>query len=174
MREEILKISKTFFDKLWIELSFFDVLIEEENKFIIKIKTPDSDILIWEHWVIFENIQWILRTIFSNKYDKKINLKLKINNFKYNKDSKLFWMIDEKIKLCKETWENIKMPYLSGYDRKKVHSYIHKLWDSNIISKSKWEWNNRRMFIVLSGNIIPKKSLQTDSSLEIDIDWNDI
>ena len=174
MIEEIKEFSKTFFEKLWITIDSFDVFLDNSESFIVKIQTPDSEILIWEHWVVFEKIQGILRTIFSNKYDKRINLKLKINNFKYNKDSKLFWMIDEKIKLCKQTWENIELPYLSGYDRKKVHSYVHKLWDSSIKSKSRGEWDNRKMFIALSENKIPEKAVKSGSGLEIDIDGDDI
>jgi len=174
MITEIKSFSEIFFEKLNIEIDSLEVEIDENQKVIIKIQTPDSELLIWEHWVIFENIQGIFRTIFSNKYDKKVKLKFKINNYKHNKDSKLFAMIDEKISLCIKTWEKIELPYLNAYERKKVHSYVHSLKNDSIKSKSIGEWNNRKLFIILSWNKITSKRDMNISHLEIDIDWNDI
>ena len=174
MIEQIKEFSKAFFEKLWIELDSFDVILEQEDKYIIKIETADFDILIWDHWTTFESVQGILRNIFSNKYDKKIKLHLKINNYKHNRDSKLFAMIDIKISFAKKTGDNIELPLLNGYERKKVHSYVHSLKDDTIKTKSRWEWKNRKMFIVFGNNTITKKIEKKWSGLEIDIDWDDI
>ena len=177
MIEEIKEISKTFFDKLWIELTSLEVNEEITDIFYIKIDTIDSSLLIWTHGVTFEALQGLLRTLFSQKYDRKIRLHLEINDYIHNKDAKLFALIDREILRAKETGRNMKLPYLNGYERKIVHSYVHKLGDSEIRSKSMWEGADRRMYIILTKNWVFKKEEvweRRHTKLEIDIDSNDI
>jgi len=173
MISEIKEFSEEFFNKMWVKIDSLDVIVEWDDIYFIKITSPDSAILIWKHWVVFESIQSILRNIFSNKYDKKVRLHLEINDYIHNKDSKLFSLVDLKISLAKKTWENIMLPVLNWYERKKVHSYVVKLWDESIKSKSRWEWKNRRIYIIVDKNNFKTPEI-THSKLEIDIDGDDI
>ncbi len=176
MIDEIREFSEMFFNKIGVEIDSFDVILEQEDIYFIKIETPDSGILIWNHWSTFESIQWLLRNIFSNKYDRKIRLHLEINDYIHNKDAKLFAFIDKKISFAKEVNRNIKLPVLNWYERKKVHSYVSDLNDTDIKTESRWEWKDRRMFIILVNKVENnyKKPEKKWSGLEIDIDWDDI
>ena len=171
MLEQIKEITKTFFDKMWIKSYLLEVVEEIQNTYLIKIETNDSWLLIWTHWVVFEAIQNILRSILNNKFDKKIKVHLEINDYIHNKDAKLFRFIDTQIQKAKETWRNMKLPKFSAYERKKIHDYVASLQDDEIKTESKGEGQQRRLYIILLKNInkSPKKI-----SLSIDIDWDDI
>lgn len=173
MIAEIKEFSEEFFSKMKVEIDSLEVIVEWEDIYFVKITTTDSAILIWKHWIVFESLQSILRNIFSNKYDKKVRIHLEINDYIHNKDAKLFTLVDSKISLAKETWENVVLPVLNWYERKKVHSYVVKLWDKTIKSKSKWEWKNRRMYIIVDKENF-KAPENTHEKLEIDIDGDDI
>jgi predicted RNA-binding protein Jag len=54
----------------------------------------------------------------------------------YNKDQQLFSFIDSKIKIAKQNKKDFRLPFLSAYERKKVHSYIAELNDNQIFTKS--------------------------------------
>lgn len=161
-----------FFEKIWIDFTDLEVRSEWEDIFFVKLETTDSGILIWKHWTVFESIQSLLRNIISNKYDKKIKIHLDINDYIHNKDEKLFSSIDSKIEYAKKVSRNMKLPVLTAYERKKVHSYIADLWDEDIRTESRWEWKDIRLFIVLTNNEYKKE--KTREKLDIDIDWDDI
>ena len=173
MLNEIQNLSREFFEKLGIDISKLEVVKEEENIFFIKLETKDSAILIWKYWVNFEAVQNLLRSIFSNKYDEKIKIHFEINDYIHNKDAKLFAFIDKEIARAKETWRNMKLPYLNAYERKKVHDYVSKLEDKEIKTESRWEKKDRRLYIILTKNDIKKESTK-HKKLEIDIDSIDI
>ena len=88
----------------------------------------------------------------------------------------------EKIEYAKKVGRNMKLPVLNPYERKKVHSYIADKNDTEIKTESKWEWKERRLFIILSDNLrknpnndnIPSFNSIKPTKLEIDIDWDDI
>ena len=176
MVPEIKDFSHTFFDKLGLDIEKIEVTKQEENIFFLKIDTPDSGIMIWTHWVTFQSLQTLLRKLFKSKFWEETKLRLEINDYTQNKDQKLFSFIDREINKAKETGRNMKLPVLNSYERKKVHGYISDLKDPEIFTQSRWEWRERRLFIILSRNSVerPRNTYKNDSKLEIDIDWEDI
>jgi len=180
MLEEIKNFVSTFFDKLCVQINNIEVLQREENTYSLKINTEDSLLLIWNYGVVFELIQELFRKVFRNKFGKSIRIQLEINDYIHNRDAKFFAFIDEEITKVRKTGRNIKLPLLNWYERKKVHSYITNLNDTEIITESRWEKKERSLFIVLLKNKInknidyKKETKKTISKLEIDIDWNDI
>lgn len=180
MTQEIKDFVSVFFDKLYIDINNIEILSEEENIYFLKIESKDSWILIWNHWSVFESLQWIFRKIFRDKFWENIRIHLEINDYIHNRDAKLFSFIDREIMKAKDTWRNMKLPVLNSYERKKVHSYIASLNDSEILTESRWEAKDRRLFIILAKNKIninkkyDKDVKKPSSKIEIDIDWDDI
>ncbi len=157
MRELI----ENFFEKLWVEYDSFDIN-EDEKWFTVQIQTPESWLLIWPHWKNLEAITGILRQMI-NTDDKRIKLRLEVNDYQTSQDSRLFQFIQSKIDEVKRSSIECKLPEYSPYQRKKIHSFIAELNDEEIIAKSKWEAEERRMYISKK----PRK-------LTIDIDGDDI
>lgn len=161
--EEVKEISKIFFEKLCIEIEELDVLQEAENIFYVKLKTPDSWILIWYSGKNLEDVRSILKAILIKKQtDKNIILHVEVNDYLSKKEDKLYSFVMKKIEIAK-SWKDVILPFFNSYERKKIHSYVCELNNSEIFTKSVWEWPERRLHIC-------KKS----KNITIDIDWIDI
>jgi len=160
--EVVKQITNEFFKKLLVNIDDIEILQEQEDIFYIKIKTPDSSLLIWYSGKNLEDIRKILRDILSKINGKNIILHIEINDYLSKKEDKLFNFILKKIEIAK-SWKEVILPFFSAYDRKKIHSYVSKLKDETIFTKSVWEWSERRLHIC-------KKS----ENITIDMDWIDI
>lgn len=163
MKLEVIKqITKDFFDKMLVSIDSIEIIEEKENIFYIKIKTPDSPLLIWYSGKNLENIRKVLRAILSKINWKNVILHIEINDYLSKKEDKLFDFISKKIEIAK-SWKEVILPFFNAYYRKKIHSYVSKIKDDTIFTKSVWEWAERRLHIC-------KKS----QNITIDIDWIDI
>ena len=163
MENETEKIINDFFTLLRVKIDNIDISIEEETIYNVKIKTPDSWIIIWPHGKNIDALQSILRLMLSNKLNQKISLHLEINDYIKSKDDRLFDFIKSKIDFVEKSWKDVQLPFLNSYERKKVHSFVADLNKNTISTKSIWEWKERRLHIC-----------KETARLTIDIDWDDI
>jgi len=154
---------KEFFSKMLINIEEININEESENIFNVKIKTPDSWIVIGPSWKNLENIRFIIKNILWKKFDKNIIIHLDVNNYFQEKEEKLLNFIKSKIEIVEKTWKDIKLPFFSSYERKKIHSFVSSLQNNNIYTKSIWEWKDRRLHIC-----------KKEEKITIDIDWIDI
>ncbi len=162
MTDKIENLTKEFFEKLKIDIKDLEIISEEDNIFLIKVKSDDSWILIWTHWKNLEIITNILKLILLKNIWENIIIHLEINDYLKAKQEKLKLFVDSKVKLVEKLWKEIKLPFFTAYERKQIHSYISEL-GNNIYTESKWVWRDRRLYI-------GKKA----EKLTIDIDWSDI
>jgi len=147
MNNTILELSTDFFNKMWVELESIEVEEEKESIFFIKLKSPDSAILIGNRWQTLSDLKRILSIFLSQKLDTKVIARIEINNYLEAKDQKLFQFIDDKIAQCYDLKKDIKLPFFSAYERKKIHNYISEKNLKNISTKSDGEGRERRLFI---------------------------
>ncbi len=148
------------------QIAVDEVLLEQQESGIYKItlKTPDSWIVIGPHGKNMSIFSNILKLLLSKKLDSRVKVHFEVNDYGKQKQEKFFNFIESKIKYVTESWKDLKLPFLTAYERKKVHSFIAEKDDDSVFTKSIWEWNERRLFIC-------KKS---STSSAIDIDWIDI
>lgn len=163
MIEKIENLSNIFFKNLWINIEKIEVTQKKENIFYIKIKTPDSWILIWQNWKNLISISNLLKLMTNKSLENKIKIFFEVNDYIESKDEKLKSLILEKIKYVEKTWNDLKLWFYSPYQRKKIHDIVWEYNDENIFTKSEWEWDERRLYIC-------KKK----PKLTIDIYWDDI
>ena len=164
MINEIKSLTEEFFKKLNINLDSLEVINEDNsNIYNIVINSQESGIIIWQNWRNLDSIQNILRLMISTKLWEKIKLHIEINDYIKSRDDRLFDFIKSKIEYVKKSKKDFRLPFYSAYERKKIHWYISDLKDSNIYTKSIWEWNERRLNICFQAK-----------RLSIDIDGNDI
>ncbi len=162
MLEKIKKITEEFFSKLKVEVDNIEVKQEDENIFFIKLETNESHFLIWTHWKNLDVITNILKLILLKNLWENIVIHLEVNDYLESKDKKLFRFIESKIRIVEKTGKDVRLPFLTAYERKKVHSFVSDL-NNDLFTKSEWEWKNRRLFI-----------WKEEKKLTIDIDWSDI
>lgn len=147
MEKQIYDIAIIFFEKLQINIKELKVTKEQEKIYNIYINSDDSWLLIWYSWKTLESIRRILKTIISSNIEDKISIHIEINDYLKEKESKLFSFIQNKIDYVKKNKIEIKLPEFTSYERKKIHSYVSKLNDKSIYTKSRWLWNDRRLYL---------------------------
>lgn len=162
MTDKIESLTKEFFEKMKVELKNIEIILEEKNIFLIKIKTDESGILIWAHWKNLEIITNIIKLILLRNLWESIIIHLEINDYLKAKEEKLQSFVNVKIKLVEKYWKEVQLPFLNAYERKKIHSYISEKF-KDIYTESKGMWKDRRLYL-----------WKKVEKLTIDIDWNDI
>lgn len=165
MNNKIKNIVEEFFNNLWIDIKNINVEEKEKNIFLIKIQTSDSWKIIWPHWKNLDSITNILKIIVLKKINdsEKIKIYLEVNDYLKSKDDRLKDFIISKVKFVEKTWKDLKMPFFSAYDRKKIHDIVANYWNESIFTQSIWEWKERRIHIC-----------KAEKKLSIDIDSLDI
>lgn len=164
MQNKINALVKELFERLNISIDSINIdNSEKPNIFTIKIKTEESWLIIWQNGKNLDAIQNVLKIMSSKIVWEKIKIHLEVNDYMKTKDDRLYDFIKKEIEYLEKTWKEIKLPFYSAYERKKIHWYVHKMSNKWIFTKSKWEWKERRLYIYKEA---PK--------LTIDIDWDDI
>jgi spoIIIJ-associated protein len=139
VNETIKKITEDFFSKLQIVFSDVSVKEETENIYSISIQSPDSGILIGQKGKNLEDLTLLLKLLISRNFGKSIIIHLEINDYLQSKENKLIEMVESKIAFVKKSGGEHKLPFLSSYERKKVHAYVAELKDTKIYTKSMGE-----------------------------------
>ncbi len=174
--EKIKNITLELLEKLELEIDWVEVVenTERNENFDIKIKTPDSAILIWKHWNTFEDLKNILKQIFRNTFEERIWINLEINDYVAKKFDRVLDFVARKIEFVEQTWKEIILPEYNWYERKKIHSYVASLEDPKIYTKSIGDGKERRMHIILKDWVeVQKKETKKASekiSISIDLD----
>ncbi len=164
MENEFTALINELFHKLNIKLDLIELKKEENsNIFNLKIKTEESWLIIGPHGKNLDAIQNIIKLMISKHTWEKIKLHLEVNDYIKTKDDRLLEFIKKEISYLERTWKDIQLPYFSSYERKKIHSIVHKMKDDSIYTKSIWEGKERRLYIC-----------KEKPKLTIDIDWDDI
>lgn len=163
MTDQVKKIVGTFFQKLEITIDNLDVTEEEKNIFRVKIETPESWLIIWPHGKSLWSIETLLKLLISKVTDSKTKIHIEVNDYQSSKDERLKSFIQSKVEYVNKTGKDLKLPYYSPYERKKIHGFVGEFWNNKIYTKSIGEQNQRRLYIC-------KKA----EALTIDIDGDDI
>ena len=160
MENVFLPVVTEFFTKLGIITTAISLDIAWENV-NIKVETPDSALLIGMHGKNIEVFQHLLSRMLEWKTDKFIHVHLEVNDYMKLKDEKLFRFLDSKIALIQTTWQSIRMPSLTSYERKKAHGYIADKHIVGCTTQSEWEGTERALVISYTGELIKKSVTPT-------------
>lgn len=163
MEQKIKSLTSTFFDNFWMQINSIEVINEEKNIFLIKIKSDESGLLIWPNWKNLDHISNILKLILKNNLEESVKIHIEINDYMKSKDDRLKSHILSKIKFVEKTWKDLVLPFYSAYDRKKIHSIVSEYKNDKIYTKSIWEDKERRLYIC-----------KINDRITIDLDWDDI
>jgi predicted RNA-binding protein Jag len=105
----------------------------------------------------------IIKLMLKKSLWEWLKIHIEVNDYLKTKDDKLKNYIISKINIVEKSKKELKLPFFSAYDRKKIHSIVSEYWNPKIYTKSVWEWSERRLFIC-----------PVDEKITIDLDWNDI
>lgn len=100
--------------------------------------------------------------MISKKAGEHIHIHVEVNDYLEKKDEKLIGFIQTKIDYVKDSGKEIVLPFLTAYERKKVHTYVSEN-GGNVFTQSKGEGKERRIYLC-----------RKDEAMSIDIDGDDI
>lgn len=163
VQEQIKSMVLDFLGRLELVVESIEIVKREANIYDIKIKSPDSPIIIGHSWETLRDLKNLLSMIINKTLEEKVFIHIEINDYIESKDKRLFDFVKSKIDFCEKSWKEVILPFFSAYDRKKIHSYVWELKNDKIIIKSVWEGKDRKMHI-------SKKEIK----LTIDLNWTDI
>ncbi len=124
MAENIHLIATKFFDTLGLDYSTLTVEEEAPNIFRIRLESDDSQLLIGPHGRHLDDLTHLLKILTSKSQDDFVNLHIEVNDYLQKKDEKLLNYIQRKIDYVDSSGKEIILPFLTSYERKKVHSYV--------------------------------------------------
>ncbi|HBB26979.1 TPA: hypothetical protein DCZ36_00595 [Candidatus Gracilibacteria bacterium] len=126
MQEQITGIARNFFTLMGLTLEDVIVECQDEKKgiYLIQVKTPDSKILIGVHGQTLEMTKHLLTRILEKTLETSLFIHLEVNDYLQAKDEKFYRYLDGRIAYAMRSGEEITLPNLSSYDRKKAHGYI--------------------------------------------------
>ena len=146
-------IARNFFTLMGISLE--DVLVECQDKkkeiYLIQVKTTDSKILIGIHGQTLDATKHLLSRILEKTLNTSILIHLEVNDYLQVKDDKFYRYLDGRIAYATRSWEEITIPKLSSYDRKKAHGYISDKKLEGFKSFSVGEGKDRELHLIFTG-----------------------
>lgn len=153
MQEQILEIAKNFFTLMGISLEDVTVECQDEKKkiYLIQVKTPDSKILIGIHGQTLEMTKHLLARILEKKLDTSLLIHLEVNDYLQAKDEKFYRYLDSRVAYAMRSWEEVSLPNLSSYDRKKAHGYIFDKKIEWFKTFSVGEGKDRELHLIYTG-----------------------
>lgn len=146
-----------------MQVTDIQVRKEQEDIYYVKIQTPDSGILIGPKWRNLDDIQAVLKIMIMHLLGRSVIIHMEVNDYLQAKEEKLLAYVRTKIEIVDKTWKDFRLPFLSSYDRKKVHAFVSELGNPNIYTKSMGDGAERRLHLC-----------KKDEKMTIDLEGNDI
>jgi len=144
-----------------------DVIVEcqDEKKaiYLVHVKTPDSKILIGIHGQTLEMTKHLLTRILEKTLDTSLLIHLEVNDYLQAKDEKFYRYLESRIAYAMRSGEEISLPNLTSYDRKKAHGYISDKKIEGFKTFSVGEGKDRELHLVYTGPKIESRQDHTSA-----------
>ena len=112
---------KEFIELLQIDVEELKIEQEEEGIYRVHLQTPDSGIVIGPHGKNMNIFSNIIKLLITKKLDARAKVHFEVNDYGKQKQEKFFHFIESKINAVLKSGKDIKLPFLTAYERKKVH-----------------------------------------------------
>lgn len=154
MQEQIMEITRNFFTLMRLDLEDVVVECQDEKKgiYLVQVKTPDSKILIGIHGQTLEMTTHLLTRMLEKKLDTSLTIHLEVNDYLQAKDEKFYRYLEGRIAYAMRSGEEISLPNLSPYDRKKAHGYISDKNIDGFKTFSVGEGKDRELHLAYTGS----------------------
>ncbi len=138
------------------------IRVNHEKEFIYyQVSGGETSRLIGKRGQTLEAIQYILEKIVNQKLEKRVRVKVDIEDYLKNKEIKLVGMAEKLAEKAKKTGKPVSMGQLNAHDRRIVHIALKT--DANVRTQSRGQGFFRKLII------FPKQT-KTDKSHNHDKD----
>ncbi len=148
MSEKVKSLIESFFQGLHIEVTNLTIEETEPNVFMVHLETPDSALVIGMHGAGMDSFRHLLGRIVDNQLQKHAVVHLEVNDYMKQHDEKLYRYLDNRVSHAMHSGQDVLIPNLSAYDRKKAHFYISEKNIEKLRTYSTGEGNARCLHIM--------------------------
>jgi spoIIIJ-associated protein len=123
-----------------------EINVDHENEVIgYQVSGGDSSRLIGKRGQTLEAIQYLLEKIVNQKLDKRIRVRVDIEDYLKNKEIKLIGMAEKLAGKAKKTGKPVSMGQLNAHDRRIVHIALKN--DTDVRTQSRGQSFYRKLII---------------------------
>lgn len=123
MQDTIVDLVGQFWKWLGITLEKLETIVINDDV-NITIQTPDSALIIGMHGKSLESFCHVLARLIEKKTSLFVHVHLEVNDYMKEKDERMFRFLDNKISEAMSTGTDVRIEWLTSYERKKAHNYI--------------------------------------------------
>lgn len=142
-KEAIKGILSEMLEKMGVNAQIEEKVSDET--LIFNIKTTDSGILIGNHGVHLEALQYLTRVLAHKKLLDQVHFVVDVEGYKQSREEFLKELARQVAERVRETKETLFLKPMQSYERRVIHSEIGKLED--VVSLSEGEEPERRVVI---------------------------
>lgn len=146
-------IARNFFTLMRLDLDAVEVECQDEKKgiYMVRVKTPDSKILIGIHGQTLEMTTHLLTRMLEKTLGVSLIIHLEVNDYLQAKDERFYRYLEGRIAYALRSGEEVTLPNLSPYDRKKAHGYISDKNIAGFKTFSVGEGKDRELHLLYTG-----------------------
>jgi len=142
--ETINKILKKLFELLEVAVEF-EVEKDEEEIYLVKIKTEEAGILIGSHGQTLQSLKRFLALALFKKLGEWVNILVDVNDYWEKREQDLKEMAQRVAERAMATGEPVNLSYLNSAERRIVHLALSS--HPQVVSESEGEGRERRIVI---------------------------
>jgi len=118
---------------------------QEEEMFVVNIKTPDSSFLIGQYGANLQSLQHLMRVLTRKKIQERIKFILDINSYRKEKNDAVVRLAKEAAEQALREKRAIVMRPMSPYERRLIHMEFSE--NDQIKTESIGEGEERKVVI---------------------------
>lgn len=171
MIDSISTLVRTFFERMWIQITSIQVTPEDaQNVYNIRIETPDSPLVIGMHGQNLQAINHLLSRMIEKITGGFSIIHLEVNDYMKEKDDRFFRYLDGRIDFAMKSRNDVSVPNLNAYERKKAHSYIADKKIEWLRTYSHGEGKERMLHLIYEGPVVATNATSTSTPRKTEID----
>lgn len=140
--ERILEVMK-------VPFSGVKVTKESDRSFYVSIETSSSNLLIGWHGETIAALQHILKCIlWRQKIGNDTQIIIDVDGYKKRQEESVIRLAERKAEYAIESQQEVKLPPMNPYFRRKVHLFLAEKFKNKITTESTGEGQSRAIKII--------------------------
>ncbi|MGM0441855.1 MAG: RNA-binding cell elongation regulator Jag/EloR [Elusimicrobiota bacterium] len=123
---------------------------KDESEVKVEIFSENSGVMIGKKGTTLKDFQYIVNLMLKREPDTRVNVNIDIENYKSERNSKLFKKLGKTIEKVKKDGKPRKLKPMNSSTRKIIHKKVKNI--DGVISESEGAENRRRVLIKKSSN----------------------
>ncbi len=154
----------TFFGQMKVSITSLQITTENDDTiYNVRIETPDSALIIGIHGQNLQAFNHLLGRMIEMITGKFAIVHLEVNDYMKEKDERFFRYLEWRIDYAMKSKNDVTIPNLNSYERKKAHNHISLKNIDGLKTYSDGEGKERMLHLIYSGTETYRSQPHTSS-----------